>query len=111
MTKQTKHYIELTDILALRLECKQCHAALTLLPGDIENRILSVCPSCHYSWAVLSETSYAALFSEFASALGRLTRTLYGHKQMPPAPLGFTLTLEISAAEPDNHATGLGNKT
>ena len=99
MTSQTKHLIEPSDIIALRFECKHCHASLTVLAGDLENRNLQVCPNCKRGWALLSETSYEAAFSEFVAVLARLTHVLYGHGQLPPAPLGFTMTLEINSPE------------
>ena len=61
MTIQTKHFIELTDIVALRLVCKNCGTTLSVLLSDAKlttgenspNMFLGNCPSCHHSWADL----------------------------------------------------------
>jgi hypothetical protein len=60
MTSQTRTFIEMSDIVALRLECKQCHCSL-LITADTEdktfsalvdkyNAVLSKCPTCGTAW-------------------------------------------------------------
>ena len=51
MTSQTKHYVELSDLLALRCECKHCHATVSLPFGrDVRTEGLYSCPSCNEPW-------------------------------------------------------------
>lgn len=100
MTIQTKHFIELSDLLALRLVCKECGATLTLLLSDEklatgENRpqmFLSDCPVCHHNWAEIGGSSYEPLIRRATASLHKLKELLHGEAA---APLGFALTLEI----------------
>src|SRR2546425_1101954 len=55
MTSQTKHFIELSDVVALRCECKECHASLLLqLPAQLSNTIQK-CPNCYRPWVRTEE--------------------------------------------------------
>jgi len=100
MTIQTKRFIELSDILAVRLTCKHCGATLSFPIGDDKLKrdqssspFLSVCPSCHQIWAELGGSSYESVITRTTAALNRLREILHGN---PPAPLGFSLVLEIT---------------
>ena len=112
MTIQTKHFIELTDLIALRLTCKHCGATLSLLLSDAklamgensQSTFLSSCPSCHRNWADLGETTYEPQIKKATAALNRLTQLLHGESAVP---LGFSLTLEITPeAVPEDHPKG-----
>jgi hypothetical protein len=107
MTIQTKHFIELSDLVALRLVCKHCGATLSLLLSDDKlaagenslNTFLSTCPSCHREWAELGGSTYEPTIRKATAALNRLKGLLYGELA---EPLGFSLTLEIKPeAMPD----------
>jgi hypothetical protein len=89
MTSQTKHFIELSDIVGLHCECKQgtCKTALSIPVSDVEGRELRVCPRCKEPWAQFIESSYEPIIVEFIQKLKRLKE----------ARLGCTLTLEIKA--------------
>jgi len=89
MTAQTKHYIEVSDIIALRCECSDngCHAVLTLpLTRDVGKHLLR-CPVCNRRWTELENNTCEILVSEFAAKVGTLAA------QLPN--FGFSLSLEI----------------
>jgi hypothetical protein len=51
MTTQTQQFIELSDVIALRCECRHCKAVLLIpIPGDINGALLK-CPKCKHEWA------------------------------------------------------------
>lgn len=99
MTIQTKHYIDLSDIINFRFECKTCGTSLTVpLKDRLMNR-LEKCPGCYQPWAILNGASYEPLFDRFREAVLNLDNALVGP---PPAPLGLRFSLEIKAeALPD----------
>jgi Zn finger protein HypA/HybF involved in hydrogenase expression len=87
MTSQTKHYIEVSDILGIRCECKNCHAVLTLpLAKDVGNTLLK-CPRCGKPWTRLENSTHEIQVSEFAAKVETLAA------QLPN--FGFLLSLEI----------------
>ena len=50
MTFEHRILLELTDILAIRLECKKCHATLGF-PPDRENLLPpTTCKNCRLEW-------------------------------------------------------------
>src|SRR5437660_1696632 len=60
MTSQTRTFIEMSDILSLRLECKSCHCSLLIGVNqedgtlstlvDKHNKVLANCPTCDATW-------------------------------------------------------------
>src|ERR1035438_6338119 len=104
MTVQTKRFIDVTDILAIRFTCKTCGATMSLPITDSKltngapaSTLLNECPSCHERWAYLMSpdggTSYAPAVIAATAALNRLRALLYGEN----APkLGFTLSMEVA---------------
>jgi hypothetical protein len=107
MTVQTKHFIELTDLLALRFTCKECGSTLSLPLSDTKlikpqnKRFLDECPSCQCAWASLNGTTFEPVITKAASALNQLREAMHGD---PPVPMGFSLLLEItSEVKPCNH--------
>jgi hypothetical protein len=99
MTSQTQKFIELSDILALKLECKHCGSALAIpssrdMAGREDIGKLSTCPVCRMPWASLGGSTYEPLIVKFVSALNEIRRTF------KDAPIGFTLTFEVSGDKP-----------
>lgn len=94
MTSQTKKFIELSDIIALRLECKnqKCKATLTTSVRDFRKGTLSACPVCKEPWATVNGSSCELAVSEFMQAFHKLEGMLGGEGHFPA---GFSLTLEI----------------
>lgn len=94
MTEETKKFIELSDILSLRLECKRCESELLIsslrdmLRREEEGK-LNNCPVCGREWASVSGSSCELTIAQFLDSLNKLRSTL------KTFPAGFLLTLEI----------------
>ncbi len=100
MTSQFKTYIDLADILTLRLDCRECACTLTIpISRDLTAREeafkLNECPMCRAPWATLNNSMYQPIIAEFTDKLKRLKNTLEN------APLGFRLSIEISDPHPE----------
>jgi len=98
MTTQTKKFIELSDILALRFECKKCGSELLISSlRDISNRDeqgkLSTIQCAVIRGQCCGSTCELAI-AEFLSSLNKL-RGLIGSQGSFPA--GFSMTAEIKA--------------
>lgn len=93
MTKQTKHYIELSDIKALRFECIHCKASLSLSLNDaIDVRKLRSCPNCNEPWAAIpNSSSVEQVIDEFIRRSREMNQLLSGDSKFPK---GFTMVLE-----------------
>jgi hypothetical protein len=99
MTSQTKTFIELSDILGLRLQCKACGCALLLNTevdgGAIENvlsannTVLAKCPTCGEIWAQNSRQSAA-----WDSDIKDFVRKIRDLRKIEPA-FGCVFSLEI----------------
>lgn len=105
MTTQTKKFIELSDILALRFECKECHSELLVSSlQDISKRNeqgkLSNCPVCRRPWASISGSTCELTIAEFLTSLNRLRGMIGTHEGAFPA--GFSLTVEIEGKEEED---------
>ena len=88
MTAQFKYFIELSDIIGIRCECKnpECRATL-LLPLNDMREALVCCPRCTQGWTRLGETTFEMEVKKYLKELENL-KSMAKH-------LGFTLTLEI----------------
>jgi hypothetical protein len=96
MTSQTRHFIELSDVIAMRFECKHCRASLEL-GMKIEQGTLHHCPSCHRDWALVNTdgpagASYEQVFVKFIESINALNVAA-------KAPIGFSMTLEIKPVD------------
>ena len=91
MTSQTKHYIEVSDIIGIRCECKECHAALALPLATDVGKSLLICPRCGKGWARQAHSTSEVLIEEFARKVEQLANAL--------PFLGFTFLLEIKEEE------------
>jgi hypothetical protein len=89
MTSQTKKFIELSDIVGLRFECKnkECRAILTLPLLDYSNlnHPLQKCPNCGTGWAVLGTAGFESYIEKFVEST----------KRMAEQPFGFSFMLEL----------------
>lgn len=93
MTTQTKQYIDLSDIVAFRFDCKQCDAALSLPLSDNRTKLaLAVCPNCKTVWAQRQGIAYDEIINEFKAHLKRAAEIM---GQQYSDPLGFSMVLEI----------------
>jgi|ERR1019366_6091270 hypothetical protein len=88
MTAKTQCFIELTDIIGIRCECKQCGTILLIEPTSI-GKALAACPKCLENWALLGDKSdYSGKIVDLWSSLLML--------QKIRDRIGFALTLEIN---------------
>jgi hypothetical protein len=99
MTSQTKKFIELSDIVGLRIQCKhaECHATL-LLPilTKLDREKLLVCPYCQRPWTRLpTGSTIENTVEECARAISKLSSALND-----PSFRGFALSLEIKQDDP-----------
>jgi hypothetical protein len=85
MTSQTKHYIEIKDLLTLRCDCKNCETSLSLALNDSATKSLGCCPSCNKDWAQGQNQKEISVFVRQVEALKMLVHTM-----------GFNLYLEVS---------------
>jgi hypothetical protein len=90
VTVQAKRFIELSDIIGLRLRCGECAAEL-LLPftGEIRVKKFRTCPHCNAAWTTNGTTIEPAI-EEAMRAVRILAGLLQGGYGT-----GFSLTLEI----------------
>jgi hypothetical protein len=74
MTSQTKHFIELPDVVAVQLACRRCGAAVCLsLAKEIRLETFRICPNCSEPWLALPGGSTVELtVKEFITALRTL---------------------------------------
>lgn len=76
MTQSTKQYVDLSDLNALRLDCKACRTSLTLPLLAESINFPRKCPNCSEAWApVYPEDSDAQSKAKgFFEALGTFRR-------------------------------------
>jgi hypothetical protein len=88
MTSQTKQFIELSDILAFRFECPNCHCS-TIIPVKGFNVVPTRCPNgCGREWEHQHTHGVTESFKEWVGAMELIRdRT----KQ-----LGLSFSLEIA---------------
>jgi transcription elongation factor Elf1 len=98
MTSQTKHFIELSDIVGIEFSCKRCGISL-LVKGDAiatavgtYSEMLHQCPTCKHAWTV--PESYPASLSA-DTHLKKFVRMLEEINNLQ-ASLGCGLRFEIS---------------
>jgi hypothetical protein len=104
MTSQTKTFIELADIVGLRMECKNCgisllvnQQSLTTLTGE-HNSSLRSCPHCANSWTQLDTYTTPGMRPGFDSEIKAMIRAINQVKALEER-LGCRLTLEIAEEE------------
>ncbi len=95
MTEQLKRFIELADIIGLRLECKKCGCSVSLgdSPKDAiyqqlykASSTLARCPGCGEEWKT-SDSYLQQLFSDLHNLRDQESR------------LAYKLRLEIPGSE------------
>jgi hypothetical protein len=97
MTSETKHFIELSDVIALRLKCRHCNAELHVTLDELPRTdgALSICPNCKRPWATIHHNEFVPhdYQKELVGFMDVLleTKTIVANKN-----LGFTLTLGIN---------------
>lgn len=83
MTHQTAHFLEMSDILGFKVECKQCHASVFLSKeANVRLDRFRHCPNCNEPWFQLPEGStieksvkdFVDAFQHFEALLGRVEK-------------------------------------
>jgi len=95
MTSQTKHYIEVSDILSVRCDCNNCGISLSLPLAFNMADSLFKCPKCGKPWVRFEGGTHEFTINAFAKSVGEL-KTL-----LPNA--AFKLHFEI-ASDPASSA-------
>lgn len=92
MTSQTKRYIELADIQALRFVCTRCGTNLSVpIMKEIRLDALYQCPNCRESWTYLQGGAVLdTLLKQFVGSFNAIARNLEAN-HFP----GFSFTLEL----------------
>ena len=98
MTRQTKHFIDLSDIVALRFECKHCRATISLpISSAIRIDSLRACANCNEPWAKLHQgASMEIAIKNFVDTLKDFESVLRGRNEFSPEG-GFLLSVEIKS--------------
>jgi transcription elongation factor Elf1 len=101
VTSQTKHFIEISDIIGIEFKCKTCGVSL-LVEGDAiatavdtYSEMLHECPTCKHAWTV-SETNPRNLGTD--TYLKKFVRTLDEINKLQ-ANLGCGVRFEIASGE------------
>lgn len=90
MTSQTKHFVELADVLSFRFECPNCHCS-AIIPIDGFRAVPAVCPNgCGKEWEQAYAHGVTEAFSELVAAMRLIQRRT--------SQVGLLFSLEI--AEP-----------
>lgn len=76
MTSQTKHYIELSDMVALRFECKNCRTAMLIpMEQSFDFTKLRDCPVCQSDFvSTRTDATVSQEIKNFVSAWTALKR-------------------------------------
>jgi hypothetical protein len=92
MTAEVKYYLDVDDILAVRMECAACHVSSSF-PLATLSRAPHECPYCHNDW-VLPQTSEEQAITRFLSSLRGAAEALKGRP--------FKLSLEVNYKKPES---------
>jgi hypothetical protein len=94
MTSQTKHYIEIGDVLSWSFTCKNCKVALSFPAFEpFKVRKLAQCPTCNEPWLDFPSGSTISLAVEnFQKALADLKMVIDDRAKLKE---GFNLVFEI----------------
>ena len=102
MTSEQRVILELADVLALRLECLKCGAAVVLKPADWSTSPVE-CPGCRNTWELprVSESGYTPI-NYLGMGLRRLLEQAASQPKpttmrevAPHTPLPYRVKIEI----------------
>jgi len=86
MTKETRHFIELSDIISFQFRCKKCGATVSRPISGTRNVPGAICGNCDIDWSF--DPSETRSIEELASKI-RYVKKIIGEKN-------FTLRIEIA---------------
>jgi len=98
MTTQTKRFIELSDLLGLRFECKECHASLFLPLSKvlIASRLRS-CPHCNHPWlAVMNGQSGTSVYGDVSEVVDAVRKLASRFDGTLGFPVGCSMLVEVA---------------
>lgn len=102
MTTQVKSYIELSDIVAMRFECRQCQTTFSfLLTEKCDLRKFADCPNCAATWvgrAMPPETSIEHEIMDVIRSVNNL-RSILGKDGKFSTKLALTLEVATPPAK------------
>lgn len=90
MTTKTHNFIDLPDLIGMKIECAHCHLVI-VVPLEKADRYPLQCPNCNELWGkpAINQKPTKTYVDNFVSALAALKREVEGD-------LGFTFSLEVS---------------
>ncbi len=94
MTQATKHYVDLNDLIATALECKNCHATLSVRTDAAKTIIPKACPSCEYPWFT-SFISQPGIGEHIRGLYEQLIQIRTSLEATGSLKVGFSLKLEL----------------
>jgi len=89
MTAEVKYFIDVDDILAIRLECSVCHVSSSFPLAKLV-RAPHECPHCRADW-IFPQTAEEEAISRFLSSLRGAAEALKGRP--------FKLSLQVNYEE------------
>lgn len=75
MTSQTKLFIEISDVLAIRLECKKCGASLIMSLAE-SVQLPRACINCNHDWWDDVDKSAQDGIRELLAAVKKIERAI-----------------------------------
>jgi hypothetical protein len=99
MAKKTKHFIELGDMKAVVLECKQC-ASSTSFPFAAPMAVIPTsCPNCNTPWDQTgSPQGFNAIVGQFITRQRGLTNAFGGEVSRG---VGYTMSIQVDLGLPE----------
>ena len=114
MTSQTKHFIELSDIVGFRIECEneRCRASVCIgMDKALRTSSLRACPYCNEPWAQLPEGSnIEPTIQKFVDGMVSFQDILRRRKEIL-GDKGFSIMLEIKPDKPITPSTSQKSET
>jgi hypothetical protein len=104
MTTETKTFIELSDIIGIKVECGNCHSTVTIpVEQKMNFKGMGQCHNCGEAWLSLAMTNKEPEMAACASAILAASETLKHWQETLKThqTKGFTLSLEIKREEPE----------
>jgi len=103
VTTTTQTFIELADILSLRMECGKCHSTVTVpIARDMSFAGMKRCSNCGTAWLTFDMSTIEPQINACASAIRSTVDELNSWRKTLDAvgSAGFSLTIEITSEEP-----------
>ena len=104
MATQTKVFIELSDVIGLRMECGMCGTTVTLpIKRDMGFDGVQHCPSCGRAWLSFDKTTFHPQLKACIEAIRVAAEGLKGWQDtLETIGGGLTLSLQIKSENEDD---------